>query len=171
MASRAIPSHLKPSSAAGKDEGGFNSQRHHGKSQSHVVSTHAPIPAALQLAAASAHCLPPLSRSAAGPWSSANLPAHLSTSDCGEAILCTLRTQPHFHYTHPLWGTCILSYSQRGYPKQCSLRCYNLFPRSSNGHKFWLRGDSPLSSQSSSPICSHQSHHASHTQACTHPFC
>jgi hypothetical protein len=38
MASRAIPSHLKPSSAAGKDEGGFNSQRHHGKSQSHVVS-------------------------------------------------------------------------------------------------------------------------------------
>jgi hypothetical protein len=31
MASRAIPSHLKP-------EGGFNSQRHHGKSQSHVVS-------------------------------------------------------------------------------------------------------------------------------------
>jgi hypothetical protein len=49
MASRAIPSHLKPSSAAGKDEGGFNSQRHHGKSQSHVVS-HRLIPAALQYA-------------------------------------------------------------------------------------------------------------------------
>lgn len=38
MASRAIPSHLKPSAAEGKGEGGFNSQRHHGKSQSHVVS-------------------------------------------------------------------------------------------------------------------------------------
>ncbi|KAF1916648.1 hypothetical protein BDU57DRAFT_516870 [Ampelomyces quisqualis] len=36
MASRAIPSHLKPSAAEGKGEGGFNSQRHHGKSQSHV---------------------------------------------------------------------------------------------------------------------------------------
>ena len=38
MASRAIPSHLKPSAAEG-GEGGFSSQRHHGKSQSHVVST------------------------------------------------------------------------------------------------------------------------------------
>jgi hypothetical protein len=36
MASRAIPSHLKPSAAEG-GEGGFSSQRHHGKSQSHVV--------------------------------------------------------------------------------------------------------------------------------------
>jgi UTP--glucose-1-phosphate uridylyltransferase len=44
MASRAIPSHLKPSSAAGKDDGGFNSQRHHGKTQSHVVS-YFPAPA------------------------------------------------------------------------------------------------------------------------------
>ena len=35
MASRAIPSHLKPSAA---EEGGF-APRHHGKSQSHVVST------------------------------------------------------------------------------------------------------------------------------------
>ena len=41
MASRAIPSHLKPSAAEG-GEGGFSSQRHHGKSQSHVVSRHAP---------------------------------------------------------------------------------------------------------------------------------
>jgi UTP--glucose-1-phosphate uridylyltransferase len=37
MASRAIPAHLKPSAAEGKGDG-FNSQRHHGKSQSHVVS-------------------------------------------------------------------------------------------------------------------------------------
>lgn len=37
MASRAIPSHLKPSAAASPDEGGFSSQRHHGKSQSHVA--------------------------------------------------------------------------------------------------------------------------------------
>jgi hypothetical protein len=51
MASRAIPSHLKPSAAAGKDEGGFNSQRHHGKSQSHVVS-YPSVPAASQTAAA-----------------------------------------------------------------------------------------------------------------------
>ncbi|CAN9335040.1 unnamed protein product [Alternaria alternata] len=36
MASRAIPSHLKPSAAEG-GEGGFSSQRHHGKSQSHVA--------------------------------------------------------------------------------------------------------------------------------------
>lgn len=36
MASRAIPAHLKPSAAEGE---GFSSQRHHGKSQSHVVST------------------------------------------------------------------------------------------------------------------------------------
>lgn len=39
MASRAIPSHLKPSAAEGSGEGGFSSQRHHGKSQSHVVRT------------------------------------------------------------------------------------------------------------------------------------
>jgi len=39
MASRALPSHLKPSAAEGSGEGGFSSQRHHGKSQSHVVRT------------------------------------------------------------------------------------------------------------------------------------
>lgn len=36
MASRAIPSHLKPAAAEGGE--GFSSQRHHGKTQSHVVS-------------------------------------------------------------------------------------------------------------------------------------
>jgi hypothetical protein len=39
MASRAIPSHLKPSAAAGGQGEGEFTQRHHGKSQSHVVST------------------------------------------------------------------------------------------------------------------------------------
>jgi hypothetical protein len=38
MASRALPSHLRPSAAAGKAEDGA-APRHHGKSQSHVVST------------------------------------------------------------------------------------------------------------------------------------
>lgn len=33
----ALPSHLKPSSNGG-DEGGDFARRHHGKSQSHVVS-------------------------------------------------------------------------------------------------------------------------------------
>jgi hypothetical protein len=42
MASRAIPSHLKPSAAAGGQDGDFT-QRHHGKSQSHVVSTSPPF--------------------------------------------------------------------------------------------------------------------------------
>ena len=36
MAGRALPSHLKPSAAEG-GEGGF-APRHHGKTQSHVVS-------------------------------------------------------------------------------------------------------------------------------------
>ena len=36
--SKAIPSHLKPSSAEGKNGEEFK-QRHHGKTQSHVVSS------------------------------------------------------------------------------------------------------------------------------------
>jgi len=39
MASKAIPSHLKPSAAAGGQGDGDFTQRHHGKSQSHVVSS------------------------------------------------------------------------------------------------------------------------------------
>ena len=44
MASRAIPSHLKPSAAAGNGEDG--GQRHHGKTASHFVSTSVPRPPA-----------------------------------------------------------------------------------------------------------------------------
>jgi hypothetical protein len=39
MASRAIPSHLRPSAAAAGGPDGGAERKHHGKSQSHVVST------------------------------------------------------------------------------------------------------------------------------------
>jgi hypothetical protein len=38
MASRAIPSHLKPSAAAGNRDAESFARKHHGKTQSHVVS-------------------------------------------------------------------------------------------------------------------------------------
>src|SRR5258708_5377843 len=50
MASKAIPSHLKPSSAAGNGDGDSFARKHHGKTQSHVVSDfHALLPAPAEL--------------------------------------------------------------------------------------------------------------------------
>lgn len=43
MASKAIPSHLRPQAASGNGSNGAPQQRHHGKSQSHVVSATFPI--------------------------------------------------------------------------------------------------------------------------------
>ena len=47
MASRAIPSHLKPAAASGNGDADF-AQRHHGKTQSHVVSRVSAIPSLAQ---------------------------------------------------------------------------------------------------------------------------
>jgi hypothetical protein len=110
MASRAIPSHLKPSSAAGKDDGGFNSQRHHGKSQSHVVSQPF-VSASLHVVMARHHHIsvfglsvgnfgvPPVFRSLEGGSSvySENLPhslcQHLSSRICMQTLVASFCLQ------------------------------------------------------------------------------
>lgn len=67
MAGRALPSHLKPSAAEG-GEGGF-APRHHGKTQSHVVS----LPLIVQMHGAS--CLVRVSWASAVMAPSCKLPA------------------------------------------------------------------------------------------------
>jgi hypothetical protein len=91
---------------------------------------------------------------AARPRFSANLLAIPSSSDCGEAILCTLRTSPTF-ITRTRSGEAAYSGTRNAVTRSSLLCGVTIFLTHLVDHRLWLRENSPLSSESSSPICNH----------------